>query len=174
MRRASDRSFSELQFACYNAVLRRFPQELCERMGSFTTTIFVLISAVQKVARVMKLPEGLRLYRGMGGLMDLPHEFRHSDPQGRKGFVEWGFMSTTSDLKVGKGFKVCLQSRGWDDSMPVLITLGRLCQCPWLRSAAACRSPENVPAVLGKSCAETQTPLKQYTGRYSSLRLTSD
>ena len=69
-------------------------------MGSFTTTIFVLISAVQKVARVMKLPEGLKLYRGMGGLMDLPPEFFRADEQGRKGFVEWGYMSTTSDLKV--------------------------------------------------------------------------
>jgi hypothetical protein len=103
MRRTSDRSSSGSQFACYNAVLRRFPTELCERMGSFTTTIFVLISAVQKVARVMKLPEGLRLYRGMGGLMDLPPAFFHSDLQGRKGFVEWGFMSTTSDLQVGTG-----------------------------------------------------------------------
>ncbi len=103
----SDRSVSEPQFACYNAVLRRFPTELCERMGSFkfTTTIFVLISAVQKVARVMKLPEGLRLYRGMGGLMDLPEQFFRADPQGRKGFVEWGFMSTTSDLKVGRAVR---------------------------------------------------------------------
>ncbi len=69
-------------------------------MNSFTTTIFVLISAVQKVAREMKLPEGLRLYRGMGGLMELPTNFFRADPQGRKGYVEWGFMSTTSDEQV--------------------------------------------------------------------------
>ncbi len=69
-------------------------------MGSYTTTIFVLISAVQKVARVMKLPEGTQLYRGMGGLMDLPEHFFRADAQGVKGFVEWGFMSTTSNLEV--------------------------------------------------------------------------
>ncbi len=81
-------------------MLRRFPKDLYDRMGSYTTTIFVLISAVQKVARVMKLPEGIQLYRGMGGLMDLPEHFFREDAQGVKGFVEWGFMSTTSNLKV--------------------------------------------------------------------------
>ena len=94
------------QFFCYNAVLRRWPADLYEAMkqsdSQFTTTIFVLISAVLKVSRVMKMPEGLLLYRGMGGLMDLPHAFFHADAKGRKGYVEWGFMSTTSDPKVGK------------------------------------------------------------------------
>ena len=93
-----------MQFIWYNAVLRRFSNisGLFEILGagSFTTTIFVLISAVQKVARVMKLSDGTQLYRGIGGLMDLPEHFFHSDAQGVKGFVEWGFMSTTSNLKV--------------------------------------------------------------------------
>jgi hypothetical protein len=99
---ASDRSSSAVhsQFMWYNAVLRHFPKELFESIGSFTTTIFVLISAVQKIARVIKLPEGLKLYRGMGGLMELPKSFFDSDELGRKGFVEWAFMSTTSDEKV--------------------------------------------------------------------------
>ena len=96
-------------------MLRRFPRDLYERMGSYTTTIFVLISAVQKVARVMKLPEGIQLYRGMGGLMDLPPHFFHADEQGRKGFVEWAFMSTTSDLKVETVFEcVCWGEIGAD------------------------------------------------------------
>ncbi len=69
----------------------------------YPTTISVLVSAVQKIARAMKLPSGLRLFRGLGGLMDLPKEFFAADPQGRKGFVEWGFMSTTSEEKVGAG-----------------------------------------------------------------------
>ena len=81
-------------------------------MGSYTTTIFVLISAVQKVARVMKLPEGTQLYRGMGGLMDLPEQFFRADAQGVKGFVEWGFMSTTSDLKVETVFEFEYVVRG--------------------------------------------------------------
>jgi hypothetical protein len=67
----------------------------------YTTTISVLVSAVQKIARAMKLPEGLRLYRGLGGDVDLPEGFFAADPQGRKGFVEWGFMSTTSEEQVG-------------------------------------------------------------------------
>jgi hypothetical protein len=69
----------------------------------YTTTISVLVSAVQKIARAMKLREGLLLFRGLGRLMDLPKEFFAADPQGRKGFVEWGFMSTTSDEQVGGG-----------------------------------------------------------------------
>ena len=105
-----------MQFVCYNAVLRRYSKipGLCaiHGEGSFTTTIFVLISAVQKVARVMKLPEGTQLYRGMGGLMDLPEQFFRADAQGRKGFVEWAFMSTTSDpavkLDTGFGWWICI------------------------------------------------------------------
>ena len=68
----------------------------------FATTIHVLVSAVQKLARAMKLPEGLRLFRGLGGLVDLPISFFSADSQGRKGFVEFGFMSTTSDEQVGR------------------------------------------------------------------------
>ena len=72
-----------------------------EQTGNlYATTIAVLVSAVQNIARAMKLPEGLRLFRGLGGLMDLPKEFFTADRQGCKGFVEWGFMSTTSDEKV--------------------------------------------------------------------------
>jgi hypothetical protein len=78
----------------------------------YTTTISVLVSAVQKIAREMKLPEGLRLYRGLGGLVDLPKGFFTADPQGRKGFVEWGFMSTTSDKQVGGAAVVWRRERG--------------------------------------------------------------
>jgi hypothetical protein len=104
----------------YNAVLRHFPKALFESIGSFTTTIFVLISAVQKIARVMKLPEGLKLYRGMGGLMDLPQSFFHSDEQGRKGYVEWAFMSTTSNIKVKKICCVWLQFSAAAERVKVL------------------------------------------------------
>ncbi len=87
----------------YNAVLRHFPKALFESIGSFTTTIFVLISAVQKIARVKNLPEGLKLYRSIrGALMDLPQSFFHSDEQGRRGYMEWVFMSTTSNINVKK------------------------------------------------------------------------
>jgi hypothetical protein len=74
----------------------------------FTTTISVLASAVQKIGRATKLQEGLRLFRGLGGLRDLPKEFFAADEQGRKGFVEWGFMSTTSDEQVA----ICSEIHG--------------------------------------------------------------
>jgi len=41
--------------------------------------------------------------------MDLPKEFFTADARGVKGFVEWGFMSTTSDEQVRGG---CDASRG--------------------------------------------------------------
>ena len=92
------------QFVRYNAALRQWPPEVYEPMKAagnlYPTTISVLVSAVQKIAGAMRLPEGLRLFRGLGGLMDLPKEFFVADPEGRKGFVEWGFMSTTSDEQV--------------------------------------------------------------------------
>jgi hypothetical protein len=92
------------QFARYNAALRRWPiddYELMKAAGNlYQTTMSVLVSAVQKIGRTMKLPDGLRLFRGLGGLMDLPKEFFTSDSNGRKGFVEWAFLSTTSDEQV--------------------------------------------------------------------------
>jgi hypothetical protein len=95
-----------LQFVQYNTALRQWPQVDYEQMKEagnlFATTIFVLMSAVQKIARETKLTEGLRLFRGLGGLVDLPKEFFTADPKGRKGFVEWGFMSATSDEQVGE------------------------------------------------------------------------
>jgi hypothetical protein len=66
-------------FQVYNTVLRRYPREVYEgfeRGGNrFATTIHVLVSAVVKIARAMRLPAGLELYRGLGGLMELPDSF---------------------------------------------------------------------------------------------------
>ncbi len=98
---------SPLQYVLYNAALRQYPRVDYERMKEagnlYTTSISVLVSAVQKMARAIKLTEGLRLFRGLGGLVDLPTEFFTADRQGRKGFVEWGFMSTTSIEEVWEG-----------------------------------------------------------------------
>ena len=81
-------------------VLRRYPEEEYKELeqggNRFATTIHVLLSAVVKVARVMKLPEGLELFRGLGGLMGLPESFRRADEHGCRGYMEWGFLSTTS------------------------------------------------------------------------------
>ena len=58
-------------FQVYNSVLRRWPADVYEplRAGGnlFPTTVHVLVSAVQKIARSTELPEGLLLYRGLGG-----------------------------------------------------------------------------------------------------------
>ncbi len=93
------------QFVLYNAALRRWPAADYARMEDagnlYATTIHVLVSAVQKVARAMLLPAGLLLYRGLGGLLDLPPQFFAADERGCKGFVEWGFMSTTAKKQVG-------------------------------------------------------------------------
>ena len=63
----------------------------------YATTIHILVSAVVKIARVMRLPAGLELFRGLGGLMELPESFYRPDANGCRGFMEWGFLSTTSN-----------------------------------------------------------------------------
>ena len=93
-----------MQFWVYNVILRRWPTAIYEAFAAgrnlFATTIHVLVSAVQKIACVMKLPEGLTLYRGLGGTMRLPDCFYRADASGCRGFAEWGFMSTTSRREV--------------------------------------------------------------------------
>jgi hypothetical protein len=60
----------------------------------------VLVSAVTQLARQIKLPNGLLLYRGTGGRSALPDPFYREDAKGWKGFVELGFMSTTTSRSV--------------------------------------------------------------------------
>ena len=43
----------------------------------------MLTSAVVKIARVMRLPVGLELYRGLGGTLELPKSFSEADENGR-------------------------------------------------------------------------------------------
>jgi hypothetical protein len=66
----------------------------------FATTIHVLASAVLNIARSTRLPSGLELYRGLGGLSELPGSFLRADANGCRGYAEWGFLSTTSDRAV--------------------------------------------------------------------------
>ena len=58
------------------------------------------VSAVQKIARIMPLPPGLSLYRGLGGTVSLPACFYKTDEHLCRGFAEWGFMSTTADRQA--------------------------------------------------------------------------
>jgi hypothetical protein len=95
----------------YNCVLRRWPKEAYDNRVSkgstFTTTLHVLVSAVKKLASVVKLPDGLKLYRGLGGVSDSPKSFFKSHANGGRGFTEWGFMSTTS------GSLLLLREQSW-------------------------------------------------------------
>ena len=87
-------------FQVYNAILRRYPEQeflQFEQGGNlFPTTIFVLESVIIKIARSMRLPPGLELFRGLGGLAELPDSFNEPDEHGRRGYLEYGFLSTTS------------------------------------------------------------------------------
>ena len=93
------------QFQLYNAVLRRFPQDVYERQRDeygnvYTTTIYVLASAVLNIARETRLPAGLKLFRGLGGDKTLPVSFFKSNDKGHKGILEWAFMSTTANKSI--------------------------------------------------------------------------
>jgi WD40 repeat protein len=95
-------------FQIYNTILRRYPKEKFELFekgdNQFSTTIFVLVSAVQKLSRFTRIPLGTLLYRGLGGRVDLPDIFFQIDDKGCSGYAEWGFLSTTSDRDVALGY----------------------------------------------------------------------
>ncbi len=91
-------------YVVYNGILRRYPKELYDVFAKsdnrFSTTIFVLVSAVQKLTRCVNIPDGTLLYRGLGGSVELPDSFANADENGCKGYTEPGFMSTTADRNV--------------------------------------------------------------------------
>jgi hypothetical protein len=101
-------------FCIYNAILRRFPKDIYDVYekadNRFSTTIFVLVSAVQKLSRCMNIPVGTLLYRGLGGSMQLPDTFfvpsefcspsRVCKTPNALGYTEFGFMSTTQERSV--------------------------------------------------------------------------
>ncbi len=88
----------------YNTILRKFPTDhyrfFEENRNLFPTSIFVLVSAIQKLSRVTSYSAELRLYRGLGGNVTLPEAFYSRDENGCSGFTEWGCMSTTSIREV--------------------------------------------------------------------------
>ncbi len=92
------------QFVHYNSVLRRWPLHIFESLkgNTYATTIHCLVSGVTKVSRRTKIPSGLVLYRGFGGLK-LPDQFYKAPKGGFKGFVEWGFMVRGGKALGGAG-----------------------------------------------------------------------
>ena len=90
-------------YIVYNDILRQFGQTFNyfnEKRNKFPTTIFVLVSAVIKIIRVTKIPPGLKLYRGLSADRKLPDGFWKADKNGCRGYMEWGFMSTTSNYET--------------------------------------------------------------------------
>jgi ankyrin repeat protein len=95
-------------FVIYNAILRQYPENIFEDFSNarnlFSTTIFVLVSAIQKLSRCMDIPSGTLLYRGLGGSMELPDTFFVPSDECKTpnalGYCEFGFMSTTADRKI--------------------------------------------------------------------------
>ena len=98
----------------YNAILRQYPADVFGRFRAggnlYATTIHILVSAVIKVARSTKLPTGLELFRGLGGLMALPDSFFSVDANGCRGYAEWGFLSTTSNRAVAVEVPPCTRA----------------------------------------------------------------
>jgi hypothetical protein len=82
--------------------LRNAPEELYsvfeKAAKKNSTTIHVLQSAVVKIARNVKIPDGLILYRSLS--VQFPAQFHKPDANGCKGYAEWGFMSTTANREI--------------------------------------------------------------------------
>ena len=92
----------------YNAILRRYPADIYKVYetadNKFPTTIFVLVSAIQKLSRCMNISADTLLYRGLGGSMELPDTFfvpcdKCTTPNAL-GYCEFAFMSTTQERSV--------------------------------------------------------------------------
>jgi hypothetical protein len=72
-------------YMIYNCVLAQWSSQptmwdtLHMSSNLFTTTLSVLMSAVQKLSAVTVIPDGLRLYRGTCGLVTLPEHFTQPD-----------------------------------------------------------------------------------------------
>ena len=108
-----------VQYKIYNMILRRWPEDEYNALkddNTYSTTIHCLVSAVTKLSRVTKVPLGLTLYRGLGGVR-LPDGFQSGGEEGFRCFVEWGFMSTTSRKEVAIQYTGAAQGR----SLPTLL-----------------------------------------------------
>ena len=116
------------QYDLLNCLLRRFPHDrfIKYRDGNnlFSTTIAVLASAVQKIARVAIIPEGTSFFRGLSRRMALPDAFYRADAKGRRGFAEWGFLSTTSNKAVALTYSYAGEGHAEADApIPIVIIM---------------------------------------------------
>lgn len=95
------RLYTGPMFVKYNASLRGFPSLSWKALkgNRYATTLHAITSGIVKLAKVWKLPENRRVYRGLGGLL-LPKQFWDADQFGCRGGVEFGFLSTTTKREV--------------------------------------------------------------------------
>lgn len=113
--------YSGPMFVVYNCILRRNsqPPNLYQQLVScnnlFTTTIFVLGSALQKLSRCTYIPNGTPLFRGLGGQgkfsLELPDSFYACDDNGCSGYTDFGFQSWTADVTTGLQYSVVFQHK---------------------------------------------------------------
>jgi ankyrin repeat protein len=83
-------------FHAYNEALRGTTTS----EDKYSTTIFLLGSAVTKLSKVQHIPRGIRLYRGYGKDFEFPKCFLQPDTHGCQGITEFGFLSTTESKKI--------------------------------------------------------------------------
>ena len=112
-------------FYVYNTILRKYPTSQYSALKSsdslFPTTIFVLMSAIQKLARVMVIAPGTVLYRGISGAMVIPTRFATPDSHGCVGMMEFGFLSTTTDLQVAVDYSGVKESRRYPKILKLVV-----------------------------------------------------
>lgn len=97
--------YSGPMFVVYNSILRQFPSNVFEAFkvhaNLFSTTIFVLASALQKLARQSRVSPETPLFRGLGGsgkfTLELPDSFFKPDDKHCTGYMDFGFQSFTAD-----------------------------------------------------------------------------
>lgn len=65
----------------------------------YTTSIHTLVSSNMKLARITKIPDGRKVFRGLGR-MKLGPEWFQNDERGSRCAVELGFMSTTQNRHI--------------------------------------------------------------------------
>ena len=70
------RLYTGPMYTLYNAVLRRFPEEIVLKLmeNNYETTIFTIASGITKLAKVTVIPANRLLFRGLGGVL-LPDSF---------------------------------------------------------------------------------------------------
>ena len=88
-------------------------QEMTRRQDKsrYTTTIHVLVSAIIKLAQQTKVPQGRKVYRGLGGII-LDEKWFTPDQRGTRGGVEFGFLSTTLNRHVALEYSGVKMNRG--------------------------------------------------------------